>query len=93
MNPFATFAVEAMFLFHCQQAMENRSYTLFYHMFLSISQVSYCFSFMKLCLCVYITGKSGYIVLCIPPLTAIMIQQKKKTEFVGEAQVEKSAKE
>lgn len=44
--------------------------------------------------------KSGCIVLCISLLAAIMIEQKKKfaaqdikTEFVGEVQVDNSAKE
>ena len=55
---------------------------------------------MGVMLYIYATGKSGCIVLCISPLTAIIIEQRKKftakgikTEFVGEAQVDNSAKD
>jgi len=46
-----------------------------------------------LCLCLYILGTKGSIVVCISPLTAIMMDQCDKfkplglaTDFVGEAQ-------
>ena len=64
------------------------------------NRLAVAFHSWELCLYIYAAGKSGCIVLCISPLTAIMIEQRKKftakgikTEFVGEAQIDNSAKD
>ena len=64
----------------------------------------YCFYYLVICLYNYtehvFSGESDNIVICISPLTAIMIDQKEKFKakgiiagFVGEAQTDYSVKD
>lgn len=79
--------------------MESPSFMPFFLVYLIESKVS---SVALIHVCIHIimnTGSMGSIVVCISPLTALMMDQRSKfaqyglsTEFVGEAQTDKTVR-